>query len=146
MAVDVQTETIISRPSTEVSSYAADPANAPSWYTRIRAVNWLTPQPLAEGSRVAFVAQFLGKRLAYTYEVTEWAPGRKLVMGTADGPFPMETTYAWQALAGGKTRMVLRNRGEPQGFSKWIVPFMAMAIRRQNRKDLRRLKALLERQ
>jgi hypothetical protein len=94
---------------------------------------------------VAFVAQFLGRRLAYTYELVEWLPGAKVVMRTAEGPFPMETTYTWESDGADKTRMTLRNRGEPKGFSKIVGPLMASAMRRANRKDLARLKALLER-
>ena len=91
------------------------------------------------------MAHFLGRRLAYTYELIEWVPGARLVMRTAEGPFPMETSYSWEAQGEGKTRMTLRNRGEPKGFSKLVGPLMAAAMRRANRKDLARLKALLER-
>jgi hypothetical protein len=95
------------------------------------------------GSRVAFVASFLGRRLAYTYEVLELAPGERLVMSTAQGPFPMTTTYEWEDTAGGGTRMTLRNTGEPAGFSKVSAPMMASAMRRANRKDLEQLRAIL---
>jgi Polyketide cyclase / dehydrase and lipid transport len=100
---------------------------------------------LAVGSRVAFVARFLGRRLAYTYEIAELVPGERLVMCTADGPFPMETTYTWAADGRGGTRMTLRNRGEPSGFSSVAAPLLAGAMRRANRKDLERLKGVLER-
>jgi uncharacterized membrane protein len=144
MAVDVLTEIVIARPAGAVAAYAADPANAPAWYENITSVTWETSPPLGPGSRVAFTARFLGRQLAYTYEITDFAPGQRLVMRTAQGPFPMETTYTWLALNGRSTRMVLRNRGEPAGFPKLAAPFMAIAMRRANRKDLRNLKAILE--
>ncbi|HEX2570286.1 MAG TPA: SRPBCC family protein, partial [Polyangia bacterium] len=95
-------------------------------------------------SRLAFVAEFLGRRLAYTYEIVDLVPESRLVMRTTEGPFPMETTYTWEPVGDDRTRMTLRNRGEPQGFSKLVAPFMAAAMRRANRKDLARLKSLLE--
>jgi hypothetical protein len=95
---------------------------------------------------VAFVAEFLGRRLSYTYHIQVFAPGEKLIMSTAQGPFPMETTYTWQDTSTGGTRMILRNRGKPTGFPALAAPVMAMAMRQANRKDLRRLKGILEAQ
>jgi uncharacterized membrane protein len=145
VAVDVRTEIIIDRPSQEVAAYVADPSNAPEWYVNIESVEWETPPPVAVGSRMAFVARFLGRRLAYTYEIVDLVPGSRLVMRTAEGPFPMETTYTWEPVDEGRTRMTLRNRGEPSGFTKVGAPFMASAMRRANRKDLVYLKRLMER-
>ena len=144
MVVDVVTEIEIGRPRDEVAAYAGDPSNAPEWYVNIESVTWETPPPVAAGARIAFVARFLGRRLAYTYEVVDVVPGERLVMRTAEGPFPMETTYTWQALGDDRTRMTLRNRGEPTGFGSVAAPVMAAAMRRANRKDLAALKAVLE--
>ena len=136
--MDVMTEIDIARPRAEVAAYAADPDNATAWYENIERVERKTE------SRVAFVARFLGRRLAYTYEIVELVPGERLVMRTADGPFPMETTYTWADDGRGGTRMTLRNRGEPSGFSSVAAPLLASAMRRANRKDLDNLKELLE--
>ena len=144
--VDVLTEIEINRPRHEVASYAADPENATAWYENIEGVEWKTAPSLDVGSRIAFVARFLGRRLAYTYEITELLPDERLVMRTADGPFPMETTYVWSDTTSGGTKMTLRNRGRPSGFSKFAAPMMTTAMRRANRKDLQRLKQILESQ
>ena len=144
MPVDALTEVVIDRPRAEVAAYASDPDNATAWYRNIESVEWKTPEPLTVGSRLAFVARFLGRRLAYTYEVREVVPGERFVMSTDAGPFRMETTYTWEDAPNGGTRMTLRNRGEPSGFSKIAAPAMESAMRRANRKDLSRLKSILE--
>lgn len=143
MDVDVVTDIVIASPIGDVSAFAGDPSNAPAWYVNIESVAWESPPPMHVGSRIAFVARFLGRRLSYTYEIVDEVPGKRLVMRTSEGPFPMETTYEWAEVNGG-TRMTLRNRGRPGGFSRLLSPFMPMAMKRANRNDLKRLKVLLE--
>ena len=142
--VDVRTEIVIDRPREDVASYVTDADNATAWYRNITSVEWKTDKPVRVGSRIAFVARFLGRTIAYTYEVRELVPGERLVMSTSQGPFAMETTYTWGDEPGGGTRMTLRNRGEPSGFSGLAAPLMAGAMRRANTKDLARLKEILE--
>jgi Polyketide cyclase / dehydrase and lipid transport len=143
MRVDVVNSIVINRPVADVSQYAADPNNAPLWYENIKSVEWKTPGPAQVGSRIDFVAQFLGRRLAYTYEFVEFVPGRRLMMQTPGPPFPMETTYTWEN-DNGATRMTLRNRGTPRGFAAWLAPLMSLMVGRANRKDLALLKGRLE--
>ncbi len=143
MRVDVVSEATIDRPIDEVFDFASDPSNAPRWYANINSVEWVTQPPVQMGSQIAFVADFLGRRMAYTYEVTDLILGERLVMRAAEGPFQMETTYIWEATADGSTRMLLRNRGAPTGFSVLLAPFMAWAVKSANRKDLVLLKRLL---
>jgi uncharacterized protein YndB with AHSA1/START domain len=144
MPVDVLTEIVIDRPRHQVAEFAADPTNAPAWYRNIKTVRWETEPAVTVGARMAFVASFLGRELAYTYEIRELEPGRRLVMSTSEGPFPMETTYAWEDAGPDQTRMALRNRGEATGYPHLASPFVSFSMRRANTKDLRRLKALLE--
>jgi hypothetical protein len=144
MVVDVVTRIIIDRPREVVAKFASDPSNAPRWYVNIKSVEWKTPPPLGVGSQVAFVAHFLGRRMAYTYKITEFVPSQRMVMATAEGPFPMETSYTWESIGDERTEMTLRNRGNPSGFSRVFSPLMVPAMRRANRKDLARLKSLLE--
>ncbi|KKI90843.1 ATPase [Bacillus sp. SA1-12] len=145
MKVDVLTEMIFNRPLREVSEYAANPDHAPAWYVNIHSAEWKTPKPLTLGSQIAFKAKFLGRDLAYVYEIVEYIPGEKLVMKTANGPFPMETIYTWQEIDEHHTRMTLRNRGNPTGFSKLFSPFISMMMKKATMKDLIKLKEILER-
>jgi uncharacterized membrane protein len=144
MAVDVLTEIVIDRPIQVVAQYVADPSNAPEWYVNIESAEWRTEPPVTVGSRMDFVAHFLGRRIVYTYEIVELVPDERLVMRTAQGPFPMETSYQWSAPDNRSTHMTLRNRGEPSGFAGVAAPLMSAAMRRANQKDLARLKSLLE--
>jgi uncharacterized membrane protein len=143
--VDATTAIEIARPRDVVAAYVADPDHAPDWYANIQRVTWQTEKPLTTGTRLDFVARFLGRTLSYTYEVIDFVPNERLVMATAEGPFPMETTYTWADLPGDRTQMTLRNRGMPSGFAGLTAPVMAAAMRRANQSDLAALKALFER-
>jgi hypothetical protein len=144
VAVDVETSIEIECPRSVVAAFASNPDNATHWYVNIKAINWKTAPPAVVGSRIAFVAQLLGRQIAYTYEVREIVQDERFVMSTAQGPFPMQTSYAWQDTESGGTRMTLRNSGELSGFGKLAAPMIAAAMRRANGKDLARLKAILE--
>lgn len=144
MKVDVQTEIILDKPVEQVFDYAINPDHAPEWYINIKSSEWRSEPPLVKGSKIAFTAKFLGRELAYVYEIVDLIPNQKLVMRTADGPFLMETTYTFEPLENGSTRMTLRNRGNPTGFSGLFAPIMARMMRKANEKDLAKIKDILE--
>lgn len=145
MPVDVTVTTEIARPRADVSAYCCDPDYDTTWYVNIKEVNWLTERPAEVGTKVARVAQFLGKRIAYTYLIEELVPGERIVMTAIDSPFPMRTTYTWEDAPNGMTRMFLRNEGDPSGFfGRLAAPLMAMQMRSATTKDLALLKKILE--
>jgi len=143
--VNVSTEIIIHLPKEKVAEFASDPDNAPKWYVNIESVEWLTEKPLKIGSQLVFRAKFMGRHLQYIYEVIEIIPGQKLVMQTVNTPVIIETTYGWQAVDENTTCMTFCNRGIPPGLSKILTPIVAIVIKQASRKDLKRLKSLLER-
>lgn len=144
MSVDITTTIVIERPIAEVADYSGDPSNAPEWYRRIESVEWQTEPPITLGSLITFRAHFMGRELVYTYEITEFSPGEQVAMRTAQGPFPMNTTYTWRAVGDRVTHVTLRNHGDPTGFSRLAAPLMAVSMRRAMNQDLAALKRLLE--
>ena len=142
--VDVITSIEINAPVKRVIAYAMDQDNGPEWYINIKSVKWLTEKPVTIGSKFAFVAHFLGRKLSYVYEVVKFSD-TEMVMRTADGPFPMETTYQFERIDDSTTRMTLRNRGTPLGFSRLFSPFMSAMMRKANKKDLKAIKQIIER-
>lgn len=142
--VDVTTEISINCPIDIVAQYAADPDHAPEWYDNIQTVEWVTEKSLQIGSKIAFIAFFLGRKLEYVYEIVEHIPSEKLVMRTTDGPFSMETTYTWNKEKDDLTTMTLRNHGSPTGFSAVVAPFMSFFMKKANKKDLGKIKKILE--
>lgn len=144
MPVCVAVETKIAAPASKIAAFAGNPDNAPKWYVNIKSAEWQTAPDLKVGARIAFVAHFLGKRMAYTYEIVDLVPDQRLVMRTHQGPFPMETTYEWFDLGDGYMHMRLQNQGEPKGFSKLMAPLMKLMMRKAMRVDLAKLKQLME--
>ncbi len=144
MAVDIEVSTVIARPPAVVAAYACDPTHAPLWYAKIDTMAWRQGSRAELGAQMDFVAQFMGRTLAYTYEITELVPGERMVMRTAERPFPMETVYRFEAVGTDATRMVLQNRGEPAGFSRLVAPLMGVMMRKAMTADLVLIKQILE--
>jgi len=142
MHVRVSSAIEIERPRSEVAAFAIDPARACEWYGDVKHVKW-NGQPVAVGSRLAFVAAFLGKESDYIYEVTELVPGERYAMTRAEGPFPMETVFWWEDVGEGGTRMTLQSSGQPTGLSLLLAPLLRSSMKRSGRKDLARLKTIL---
>jgi len=146
MEIDVVSEIEIAVPRERVAEFAADPANATLWRQIFEEAEPEHVGSPAVGWRVVFVSKVLASRLTYTYEVIEHVPGERLVMRTEDGPFPVETTYAWEDAGDGATRMTLQTSGEPKKHTtKLAVRLMSKAWRKADAKDLAKLKAVLER-
>ena len=144
MPVDVASEILIERPPGIVSAYVSDPANAPSWHDHIKSAGWLHDAAPRVGSRISIVAEFLGRKLEFIYEIIEFTPGEKLEMRSVEGPFPMQTAYVFEETRDGHTRVSMRNHGEPSGVSKLMTPMIATAMRSAGEKDLAKLKRILE--
>lgn len=142
--VNVILDIIIQRPIEEVMKYAVDPDNAKLWYDNIKVSKMLTEKPLTVGSKILFQAKFLGRTMDYTYEVVDFVPNKVMSMRTSDGPFLMETSYFWTKIDPSTTKMEIQNQGIPTGFSSLLAPMMTMMMKRAMKKDLKKIKRILE--
>jgi uncharacterized membrane protein len=142
MSIDVVAEVNVRRPREQVAAYMSDPANDPEWIGGLREARVLGDGPFGEGSRVARVASFMGRRVEYVNEITTLEPGRILEMRSVKAPFPMHITYTFEDRDGG-TAVRNRVRGGGGLFSLGS-PLFAPMVRRNVRKDLERLRDLLE--
>jgi uncharacterized membrane protein len=142
MSIDVLGEVNVRRPREEVAAYMTDPANDPQWIGGLHEARLLGDGPVAEGSRVARVASFMGRRVEYVNEVAALEPGRVLEMRSVKAPFPMHITYTFEDADGGT---VVRNRVRGGGglFSLGS-PLFAPMVKRNVQKDLERMRDLLE--
>jgi uncharacterized membrane protein len=143
MAVDVTATGTIDRPRDQVAAYLRDPANDTSWIGGLRSARLLTPRPVAVGSQVERVANFLGRRVEYVNEVTELTEER-LAMRSLRSPFPMRVTYGHRHAGNGTTEVSVRVEGDAGRFYALLGPLLGLAVRRSIARDLRNLKRVME--
>ena len=142
MSIDVIAEVVIRRSREDVASFVENPDNDPVWIGGITAAQMLTEPPLAKGTKVKRVASFLGRRIEYAPEIVEYEAQSLLAM-RAGSPFEMLIRYELED-ADDATRMRIRIQGGGSGFFSLAAPLLSIAVRRNIRGDLKRLKKLLE--
>lgn len=141
---DITIEIIINLPKERVAEYASDPENAPYWCKNIKSVQWDSEAPVRAGTRLLVQEQIMRRNMQNVYEVVEIIPGQKVVVKTRSNGMKIDTTVGWQAIDEDTTCMTVRIRAVPNAFFKAIVPFKALAIRNTCRRNLKRLKRILE--
>jgi uncharacterized membrane protein len=143
-AIDVTATTTIEAPRDEVASYVVDNRNDPVWIGGISESQLLGDPPIDIGSRVRRVASFMGKRIEYVNEVTRLDPGSVLEMRSVKSPFPMEITYVFEDVAGGRTRASVRVQGDPSALYRLAGPLLSRQVKKNVQGDLERLRDILE--
>lgn len=142
--VNIQTIIEINKPVDLVSTYTANPDNAPEWCEKIKSTSHLTPLPIEVGSKFELVRYSLRRKVKFIYEVIEFIPNNILILQTKQGPFPMETTYSWEKVSENRTKMILTNTANPKGLGRLFAPFLTNRISKENVKDLKKLRRILE--
>lgn len=137
-------ETTIERPAEEVFAFVADPANDPQWCPNVRSVQQASGDGPGEGARYEVVHTPTGKPVQLSYEILELEPPRHLLMRQEDDMGTFLTTYELEPAGEGRTRIVQRSEMRFKGLARIAAPVISLLVRKGNRDQFARLKALLE--
>ena len=135
----------IDRPAAEGFAYLEDVTNNTEWLRGMRSCTWVTDPPIRVGSRYEQVAEFLGKEIRTTFEITAHEPGRLVTIESQAGSsFPLTVTREVEPLGEAHCRVVETVESDPSGFYRVAQPLLRLMVARNIRRDYGRLKELLE--
>ena len=141
----MEASVVINRPVDEVFAYMADVRNWPQWNSGMLEGEQTSAGPVGVGTTFRGVNQFLGRRMEWTSEVTEYEPNRKMGQKITSGPMLIEQSLTFEPVEGG-TRFTLVGEGETGGFFKLAEPIVNRTMQRQMEGNLANLKDILEAQ
>ena len=140
------TSAIIERSAADVWATLIDFPGVPRWERGPIEVRQLTEGPPGVGTRLVARRVFAGRESRLESVIVAWDEGRSATMALVGGPLnDVRATYAVEPA--GSHRSVVTYRGEgrlrmPSALLTPVVPLIGRAVARRN---LRRLKELLER-
>jgi uncharacterized protein YndB with AHSA1/START domain len=135
----------IARPLEVVFAVLSDVGNVATWSSNTIDETLLTPGPLRKGSRRrAVIRGFAGRTMQNEAEMIEFELNRRMVVKILDAPAPVEIVIDFTPVDGG-TRLDWTGRFSPRGILAPTASLMARFYRMAFEKDLRNLKALMDR-
>src|SRR4051794_37152641 len=135
----------IERPAADVFAYLDDVTNNTAWLKGMRSCTWTTPLPIGVGSRYEQVAEFLGKEIRTSFEVTAHEPGRLVTIRSREGSsFPLTVTRMVEPIDDKRSRVIETVESDPGGFYRIAQPVLRGMVARNIARDYRSLKILLE--
>jgi uncharacterized protein YndB with AHSA1/START domain len=134
---------VVSRPREAVFAYVADARNRPQWDDSVEREELTSPEPIGVGSTVRTTLRSMGRRLVYTWEVTEHAPPERMTIESTSGPFPTTLAYRLAERDGG-TAVDFSVTGRPSGAMRLAQPLIARGIQKNLDRGFARLRRVLE--
>jgi uncharacterized membrane protein len=142
----VEESIYIERAADEVFAFFDDRRNDVRWMTTVHASRWLDPgEQTVIGRRGRMVMDAMGRR-AFTDVVTAYEPGREVAHRSDGGTLVVDTgCIARPEGPGCRASVWLEPARLPGGVvGRLATPFVARQVRGTLRRDLERLKAILE--
>jgi hypothetical protein len=143
--VKMETSVVINRQIDEVFEFSVESENDALWQSGVLKAEQTSEGPMRKGATFVQVVQFLGRRLEFAFDVTEYEPNRKFGFKTTSGPIPIEGAYTYETVADG-SKITMFLEGEPGGFFKLAEPIVARTVQRQWETNFANLKDVLETQ
>lgn len=133
----------IERSPDDVWSFVAEPDNLPVWNSAV--VTAETDGPLASGAQIRGQVKFLGKKLDYVNEMTQFEPPKRSEYHSVESPFPWRGGTILEPDGDGtRVTTFLESENIRGFFGKMGDPIVAKMYGRQMRSDLDNLKEILE--
>ena len=142
--VRASTSVEIGRPAEEVFDFVAEFPNNPRWQRGMRSCRWTSPAPHGLGSTYEQAARFLGRDVRNTFRITAWDSGRRVSFESTGGTFPIAVTRTVESLGPSRSRFTEVVEGDARGFYRVAEPLLGLLVRGSIKRDLPRLKRLLE--
>ena len=79
----------IGRPLDRVFEYVSIPGNDPTWVPASLRHEKLSPGPMRVGSITEEDVGFLGRRMRYAWEITQYEPPTAFALRSVSGPIPL---------------------------------------------------------
>jgi uncharacterized protein YndB with AHSA1/START domain len=147
MAIDVQSDTDIARPASEVFAFLADGENMPRWMDVFETVRKASDGPIGRGTTYEYKMARRGKAES-TFEWSEYDPNRKLAwhgppVSAGAGSLEPSGDYVLEE-HNGTTHVTMRMHPKTTGLLSLMSPLMARSMRKKAAENMQRLKDVLE--
>jgi uncharacterized membrane protein len=142
--VRIEKSVVIDQPVEQVFEFVINAENDPLWQTQIQESKATSDGPFGVGTTTAQTAQFLGRRIETTAEITAYEQDRSYAWKSISGPVPGEGQSIFEAVGEGQTKFTIIGDVDVGGFFKLAEPLVARSARRMMETNLANLKDLLE--
>ena len=140
----VERSATIDQPVERVFEYVSTPENDPTWVPASLRHQMLSPAPMRVGSITEEDVWFLGRRMRYAWEITQYEPPTAFALRTISGPIPANIRILLESLDCAHTKVILVGEVQLRGVYKPMKLVMRAVARQQFGSQLRTLKDLLE--
>jgi uncharacterized protein YndB with AHSA1/START domain len=137
---DVQID--IDRPPEFVFALLTDIGRLPEWQGS--ALSAAAEGPLGEGTRIRETRRFVGREFRVVNEVTAYDPPHRFDVQSVEGPIPLTISHTLEP-SGGGTHLEVVGEAKPKGMLRFAAAGVAKSAEAEFRRDLEKLKELLER-